>query len=102
MRADREALELKIQQLEEENLQLKGELDERPTLEDKQADEEYIDELRTQVLRLRIQRDKRNLALSATLQELDDMRDLCAAQVAMLEDLCAEGMHLQNQRAKVA
>ena len=46
MRTDMEALELKIQQLEEENLQLKGELDERPTLEDKQADEEYIDELR--------------------------------------------------------
>ena len=31
MRADIEYLELRIQELEEENLQLKGELDERPT-----------------------------------------------------------------------
>ena len=74
MRADREALELKIQQLEEENLQLKGELDERPTLEEKQADEEYIDEL----------------------------RDLCEAQAAVLKDLCEEMACQNQQQIKVA
>jgi len=62
MGADIEALELRIQQLEEENLQLKGELDERPTFEDKQADEQYIDEL----------------------------NDLCTAQAAMLTMLCQQ------------
>ena len=74
MRADREVLELKIQQLEEENLQLKGELDERPTLEEKQADEEYIDEL----------------------------RDLCEAQAAVLKDLCEEMACQNQQQIKVA
>ena len=74
MRTDMEALELKIQQLEEENLQLKGELDERPTLEDKQADEEYIDEL----------------------------RDLCEAQAAVLKDLCEEMACQNQQQIKVA
>ena len=74
MRAEREVLELKIQQLEEENLQLKGELDERPTLEEKQADEEYIDEL----------------------------RDLCEAQAAVLKDLCEEMACQNQQQIKVA
>jgi len=62
MRVDIEIFELRIQQLEEENLQLQGELDERPTPEDKQADEQYIDEL----------------------------SDLCAAQAAMLAELCQQ------------
>ena len=62
MRVDIEILELRIQQLEEENLQLQGELDERPTPEDKQADEQYIDEL----------------------------NDLCTAQAAMLAMLCQQ------------
>ena len=74
MRVDIEILELRIQQLEEESLQLKGELDERPTLEDKQADEEYIDEL----------------------------LNLCEAQAAVLKDLCEEMACLSQWQMKVA
>ena len=83
-------------------MQLKGELDQRPTVEDKQLDEQYIDELRDQVKQLRIQRDKLHLALSRTLQDLSDAQDLCAAQEVMLQDLCTEAEHQRNQRVEVA
>ena len=102
MRVYIETLELRIQELEEENLQLKGELDERPTCADKQMDEQYIDELQDQVKRLRIQRDKLHLALSAALQDLSDAQDLCAAQEVMLQDLCTEVEHQRNQRVEIA
>ena len=101
MRVDIQTLELRIQELEEENLQLKGELDERSTCEDKQMDEQYIDELRGQVKCLRIQRDKLHLALSRTLQDLSDAQDLCAAQEVMLQDLCVEVEYQRKQRVEV-
>ena len=98
MRVDIQTLELRIQELEEENLQLKGELDERSTCEDKQMDEQYIDELRGQVRELRIQRNKLNLAVSEALRDLADAQDLCQAQTAMLQDLCEEIEYLKNRK----
>ena len=98
MRADIEYLERRIQDLEEENLQLKGELDQRPTVEDKQLDEQYIDELRDQVKRLRIQRDKLHLALSRTLQDLSDART-CVQPKRSCSRICALKPNINEVKA---
>ena len=102
MRADIEYLELRIQELEEENLQLKGELDERPTCEDKQMDEQYIDELVAEVVCLKKENRVLQAELSEAQQGLASMRDLCAAQGAVLRDLCAEIEYQQRLSAEVA
>ena len=98
MRVYIETLELRIQELEEENMQLKGELDERPTCEDKQMDEQYIDELQDQVKRLRIQRDKLHLALSRTLQDLSDART-CVQPKRSCSRICALKPNINEVKA---
>ena len=89
-----EYLELRIQDLEEENLQLRVELDDRPSCEDKQMDEIYIDELLAQVAHLKGH-------IQAVQTQLAKTQDVCQAQEAMIQDLWAATEYRQNQSIEI-